>query len=378
MKQLTNRILLAFCISVLIVSCNSQKEKNKEVENPDKEFYNPDKYYVINDTIPSQNIKGEFLLIDTPNIHSNISISDSYLLISNSSRDGLLFSVMNTQDDSIIARFGSFGHAKNEFTLFPNNIYFKKSENKVMMYALCPSENYCTKIFDFTNSISENKLCYIESKDCPIEEGIFNSNTNYYFYDEDNFLYKEGISYDQETGKGTAPRLVLNMNGERQEINLYPSLSNIDLLLGYAYFMNSSPDLSKAVDALSHMGIMTIIDFKTGKTIGVKISNAKGFKAIDTIVSEGGMYNYEKFFGRISTSNKYIFILKAETEQEKQMQSNAMETLLVLDWDGSFIGKFDLGKPIKNVAFDDKTNILYGIDKEGFGINKYDLSKYLK
>ena len=52
---------------------------------------------------------------------------DSLLVIMENPSASHVFTILNMNNDSIVAQFGNIGHAKNEFISTPNNCYFEKN-----------------------------------------------------------------------------------------------------------------------------------------------------------------------------------------------------------------------------------------------------------
>ena len=106
-------ILLAAFAALVLGGC-------KDGDNP---FYAPNETKIMGDIAFSDTICGIPMAIDSsvvPFFHRSV---DEYFVVANSGNTKL-FSVYDSQSDSLIAQFGTIGHANDEFPSSPANFYF--------------------------------------------------------------------------------------------------------------------------------------------------------------------------------------------------------------------------------------------------------------
>lgn len=79
---------------------------------------------------------------------------DEYLIITQENKD-TLFTVIDMRNDSVVAKFGSKGHARNEFLTNAVFTYCLRDKNSSpLVYVL---DRKSTKVIDLKKSIAANK-----------------------------------------------------------------------------------------------------------------------------------------------------------------------------------------------------------------------------
>jgi hypothetical protein len=84
------------------------------------------------------------------------------------------------------------------------------------------------------------------------------------------------------------------------------------------------------------------------------------------------------FGGAVCTESYFMVLYYAGDINKGASESKDVKPeLMIFDWDGNFIRSVILDTMMYRIAFDEKTRILYGVDRENDHIVSFDLSKIL-
>lgn len=309
---------------------------------------------------------------------------DSFVVLFSNKDDSLVL-VYDIPKDSIIAHFGQYGNARNEL-LGPirycqmdhdgdgNVIMHMQDENRMKMI------NY-----NITKSICDNGLVYCCNS---FKYSLENSNVDRYrcyAIGGSDYVLHRGVSGEGDVrDKFCIPPCVFNSRKNIQGISVYPQIVNgDDRYLRYAYNIMSQikPDHSKIVEAHGNIGLFTIIDLVSHKTIGVKNENSYDFDYIDVLgkIKDDSKFDKLLIYNTCcNVSDDYIVIC-----QDGHLSMNEYEeifkykpTISVFNWEGQLLCSFVVHESIAGVAIAQKTKYLYGLGMDNC-LYKYDLSKYI-
>jgi hypothetical protein len=358
---------IMFLSMIFLISCSTN---SKYVPDELKEF----EVENIKDTITGTPlIKGMF--IEPMGIET---IENYLIVIENTKCDGI-FSVYDIKEDSIVARFGQIGHAKNEFLWAPTTCYFGKKNGNILMYV--PEMEKRVKVVNLTKSIKSGK--------CVVNQLInHGENTErYYKIDKKLNVTSKFVTYnDPRDHIFFPPKFILKDNNRIRSMSFYPSIiecQNFDLLTTvYNSEMRISPQKNKIVEGLLFLSIINILDVEKIKTIGVVEKNTNSLDNIEKHQKDMRWLNKHIIVSTRSmcVTNHYIMVLQdrrcmAEVSDEKD-EVNSNRTMLIFNQDGDYLKSICLADEIDNISFYELDKLLFGIDQNGTVLS-YDLNKYL-
>lgn len=351
-----------------------------------------DPYYQVDDMITYQEtetpdtLKGEFVLYDSLNNVSGIESVDSFIVIMRNADKGL-FSVMNSNSDSLLAQFGEIGHASNEI-LTPTDIcQFTHDANGNIIMCVQDFERRSIIQFNLNKAITQNRIesCSrtkydVEDYNVPLYR-CFSLGGNGYLVHQS--LSNEGDARDPFS---IAPKVKIKQGGNEVNISFYPLLISEDsqyMLHTYTLMPRIKPDMTKFVEAHGLLNLFTIIDLQTHKTIGVRGKNSYGFDHMRKVGEES---DEQKKYSKLiiyntycNVSDKYIFLSQdGKTTMDKlEDVINYKPRVSVFDWDGNLVYSFATREPLMRIAYNEATKHIYGL-ASNYNIYKYDLSEHLK
>lgn len=304
------------------------------------------------------------------------------LVVLFSNKDDSLVLIYDIPKDSIIAHLGRYGNARNE--LLGSIRYCQMDhdgDGNVIMHI--QDENRMKMInYNLTKSIRDNGLVYSNS----FEYSLDNSNVDRYrcyAVGGNDYILHKGISGDGDVRDGFSnPPCVITTKENKQVMSVYPQIvSGDDRYLRYAYNIMSQikPDHSKIVEVHGNIGLFTIIDLVSHKTIGVKNEASYDFNHIDNLGKIKDDSKFDKLFiynTCCNVSDDYIVICQdgqlSMSEYEKVFMYKP--TISVFNWEGQLLGSFAVREPIAGVAIAQEGKCLYGLGMDNC-LYKYNLSK---
>lgn len=301
----------------------------------------------------------------------DICVCDS-LLIAFTKNPESQIQVYRMSDMHLVAKLCPRGRAGNEMT-DPNGLsgqfYYRKGN-----LILPVIDNYqLLKEINITKSIS-NMNTVVETKtDCmPLMQGNFvliddDIDNRFEFHsDQIDEIYADQISY---------PMFIIRKKNKEQKINLYNKLMDSPSLhysAGFYYgTVYKSPVRNMIIQPLQYMDYIMFFDLDNDKRFAI---HQKGTMCIgDKAPDEARIHllNY------LAISNKYFIVNHKFHDAESMPKDKSPYELLIFDWDGNFINSARLDHKVSRIAFDEKSNILYGIGLSEEKMYKYDMSKLL-
>lgn len=361
-----------FMLSIifLFVSCN----------NASNAYYSPDKLVIYDRTESLDTIKGVF--IDSISGPLGIECLDDYLVILGST-DGALFTVVDTKKDTIVKRFGNFGHAKTELLNPINTCQFYYNPSNEVNMCIDDIAKHELHLYDFGEVIKTGKLAVRKKLHYEIDNMRIPSYHSY-FLEEDSYMVREGVSSegDYRDISTLPPCTKLYFGDNIKTCTAFPSIIESDdpqhLLRTYEMITRIKPDRTKFVEFFTYMNLFTIYDVKTQKSIGV-IGDTNCFENMKSI----GKLNKKEQFDNIllhnfcsNASDKYIMVCQDGKTSLSDIDDITDYTplLRIFDWNGKLLQSCRIKESITRIAISDSSQKFYGIDSN-FKLYSYDLSK---
>lgn len=372
-KKAYKSTYIILAILILLCSCNTRKE-----------YYVVDTIKIVAEPYLGDSIKEEKTSVSFIEPQEVISI-DSMIVILSKQKKGFI-NVICCNTDSVIASFGEFGHAENEFIDFPHNIYSKVNPETGEHLLYIPDKgDRITRIVNIEKSIKKG-VCSIDST---FKNSISGKGEKAVFQiAEKHFLYCYGISYDDPRDNIFESPVWHELNGENHwEYQPHPKListpSPAIMFAAYAAKNQPSPDMKHFVSMMKFIDNVSLCNLETKEVVGVTTNETYDFEQFELMQTENSvadklfLYNID-----VSTSNKFVFLLKTHMlygEYERMEESgiyNYQTFLHIYDWDGNLIKKFQLEPGLRVFCYNETVGALYCSKCTG-EIVKYNISKLL-
>lgn len=367
-----NKFACAFIICAgimaIFVSCVNKQHK----------YYSPNKLleYVVKN--PIDTISGTCISNYYGLNAMGLDCCDSLLVIMENPSASHVFTILNMNNDSIVAQFGNIGHAKNEFISTPNNCYFEKNTSNDI--CMCFSDDGIkTKVVNLSKSIIRDN--------CVLEDILDQKYKSYEFFkiSQDKYFVRQGVIYeDARDNIFFPPKFVIIEKQKLKEIDLYPMLINSSdypvLMMTYGSTTKMAPNKEKVVEALAYIDIINIIDIKNATVIGLKEKKCYGFSDLEEHKSPKDFEEFVKICNAgLCLSNKYVFVIRDGRKYKEwhRAETNKNRKLIAFDWQGNQLFSLCLAERIDFMAYNEKTCQMYGLSYDDGILYKYDLSKYL-
>jgi len=340
------------------------------------EGYNPDAKHTISrvqttvDTLSGYPL-GELV----PDIH-RIEIRGDYLIVLSGNREAL-FSIFRTSDYSLVSSFGAIGHAANEFTSIPIDFNFGEDDkgNTVIYAQESPSH---IKIIDFEKSI-EKGTCIICGESKPTANTTSRSKT--YQLSDDMFFARNDVGYDDPRDGILYPPTYKITSYDKLVKEWKPYGGKVttkvpNIVMGkYDSRIRISPDRTKAVEAMLCTDIIHVFDFKA-KTMDSYIDNSGyDFEWFDNEVNENNFLRKSRIYNvGVSVTDNYILIIRdgrLAIEFEEDMNEESPTHISISDWGCSDVKDIVVHENLRELAYDENNDILYGLSVNG-KIYKYE------
>lgn len=357
-------LILVLCVQ-FFVSCNT------------KSRYNPDvlkEYEVghIDDTILGTPLVTHLFIEPM-----GIEVMDDYLVVIENSKSDRIFSVYGIKEDSILARFGQIGNAKNEFSWAPTTCYFGRENGDLMM--IVPDLQLTAKVVNLSKSIRENNSIVSRL----LKHGLMTE--RYYWISDDNSVTSQFITSDDPRDHVYfPPKFILKEKNETREVSFYPSTiscPNYDIVsLLYNSEMRISPQKDKIVEGLLYMNMINILDVEKSATIGV--IEKQTFSLEDAEKHQNDIQWLNEHINictrSLSVSENYIMVLQDRRKMVEIVteEVNANRLVLIFNHEGDYLKSFCIKDKVDNIAFSERYKMLFGIRQDGT-VLKYDLSHLL-
>lgn len=336
----------------------------------DAEFFNPDSVVEMgkathSDTLDYVSMREFFSRV------SSINCIDDYLVIAQNNKD-TIFQILDMRTDSIVARFGSKGHARNEFGSTPNIVYCKRDKNGSPL--LVTLEHQQTKIIDLKKSIDAGK-CIVANV---IKEKKWEYFHRVYHLDNDrNFVYQTVTYEDPRDGVRFPPKYYM-AGKEEYEWNIYPEIVSPEfpnaINAAYSNTVKPKPDGTKVLSVSNFIDVYVLFDLVSKTAKGFVSPNSYTFSYINDYGTEKNIRKNLRSYNKATcvTDNHFLVLKRGEIYDEivHDRNENGYSTVNIYDWDGNLGRSFVLGKRMVGIAYHEKSNVLYALGK-GSKLYKY-------
>lgn len=361
---------LFICAGIMTFFASCANEQHK--------YYNPNELVEYEALAPEDTLCGTRIASYYGLNAMGLNCCDSLLVITENPSIPHIFTILNTNTDSIVAQFGNLGHAKNEFISPPTNCYFEKNKNKDI--CMCFSDDgIITKVINLSKSVLTG-TCVLETL---IKQEY--KSYDYFVLSNKRYFVRQGVGYeDARDNAFFSPKFVIAEKREQKEIGLYPMLiSSSDfpvLMMAYGSTTKISPNKTKVVEALAYIDIINIIDIKNAFVKGLKEKNSYGF---DELNKRNSPEDFEEFVklsnAEMCLSDKYIFVIRDGRKYTEwyHTETNNNRNLITFDWQGNQLFSICLAEKVDFLAYNEQNRLLYGLSYDDGILYKYNLSKYL-
>jgi len=354
-----NNIIICLLVVLAFCSCNNK-------------YYDPDELIEIDYAGASDTLKGEQLNTQF-GVVSKLYFVDTYL-IGLTSQASRFFEVYRPDYDTCVTCFGEYGRSRNDFVDAPYEAFVRASKSGI---ELCVADGGAriTKVIDLERSYQKSKTVVKSvikrpSSICGYEYHVIQKS------EKDYAFYKELSYHDSRDHIYFTPSIGFNKQGEETVYDIYPKILPIDdyeiLSAAYAGDIEVRPDLAKCV--LVHLFIdqIDIVDLNEQHVTGVRGKGAYDFEYFTTIKDASLVAESLKAFNvNASVTDNYIFQLKSDMTIKEMMEIEVNEhipyhsTVVVSDWEGKVLRSFVINEVLRAIAYDEKSEFLYGVDNYG-------------
>ena len=317
-------------------------------------------------------IKGEKICTMSGAV-SKLFFSDSYL-VSLTSQSSHFFEVCRPDYDTCVVSFGEFGRSRTDFVDMPYDVYVRNTKNGP---ELCIADGGAsiTKVVDLEQSFK--KAHTVVKKVVKRPSGICGYEYHFIQKSEKDYAFYKELSYnDARDHIYFTPCFGFSKQGEMAEYDLYPAILPIDdydiLSAAYAGNIEVKPDQTKCVLVHRFVDLMDIVDLDKQTVTGVKVKESYDFDIFTTIKDASLVAESLKAFNvNSSVTDNYIFQLKSDMTIKEMMEIEVNEhipyysTVVVSDWEGNVLRKFVINEALRAIAYDEKSEFLYGVDNYG-------------
>lgn len=351
--------IMGFLLLLTVVSCHN----SPVLLLPTKEqsLYD-DKY----DTLTNNNISIKELGA------SSIYAHNGFLFVERNDPKSQLL-VYSCQDNAPVAYLCVKGRAKNEFNSAHSYCKQFMTINGKECLLMGDEKSLDIKMIDIDNSLAHNSTVIEDVKQVPLPTR--NSGYSVYITDHNEWFNHNLLYINPLEGYMEAPKFTITTNKKEKEIKTFGNIMDLTedkLYVLYQGKMRIKPDETKVVFAYIGMPYFFIYDIKKHNGIAVHDSLKMTFDNPD----EKEINNDIDLFALdVYTTNNYIAILSPNNSVTNYYgQMDCFPILRFFDWDGNYLKGVVLDKKIHEIAFDEISKKLYGLNIISEEIIQYDLS----
>lgn len=328
------------------------------------EYFNPDnvaelEFATKSDTLHYDSAMEMYSKVDV------LNCIDDYLIITNANKD-TLFTVIDMRNDSVVAKFGSIGHARNEFLTNPVFNYCLRDKNSSpLVYVL---DRKSTKVIDLEKSIAANKC--VLSKVIKEDKDFFFYQP-YYVSDTLCFVYKS-VTYDDPRDNIYFPPEFYITGKENFKWNIYPEIIKPEypnaVDIAYYNIVKPKPDGSKVLSVSLFMDIVMLFDLHTKVATGYVNPDSYTFSYINDNSDEASVKETIKLYhGATCVTDNHFVIEEGEKlyiDHYKEKGENGYTAINMYTWNGKLEKSYVIDKKVREIAYYEKTKTLYAIGSE--------------
>lgn len=323
-------------------------------------LYNPDALLLKEEKSVIDSIHLERMWIS----HSpvlDIKCIDPYLVLIQYNKD-TLFTVIDSSSDTIMARFGQIGRARNEFLNYPEIAYCVRGEDGSPL--LCVQEELCTKIVDLRKSIETNQ-CIIIDAIKETDNSLFHH--IYHLGKDDLFVYKT-LSYEDPRDEiFEEPEFYITGNYSKKwrifPRVIKPQYTNI---VDCAYYndVSISPDTKHVLSMYCFWDMMTIFDISNNMATGIVSPQSYTLEFLESEITESNAPEELIWYNTSSCATDQHFLVIEDGGLYAKDRSANPSLVCGYNWDGHLRFTYMLDQRIAKIAYSEDNQMLYAVNFE--------------
>lgn len=359
------KTVLLFVTLLVLLSCNKSKSSFLfEVHEVD--FVNKSEA-----TIKGVPIDAEWPL----DIHY-MGVCDSFLLVKCGENENSLW--VYSDDYELIGRFCAIGRARNEFLSSPrwySTQVLRSAEGDAMIPLVC--SGYGLKLMNLQKSLETQSTVIDKTSDydglnvfeivedhfrtrfSPVSRYMFLDNTIDHIFEKklsvvyDDVIYSEG-SFD-----------VIHDTAVVKQFKLLADfgVNDHDYMGGD---LNKHPDRNLIIHPFYYLDYILFFDIDNDRTFAIHQKGSLSFDDGLPVIPEERI----KHFSKAACTDSFFMVT--------YFAGNAAPELLFFDWDGKFLKSVKVDTEITDITYDERKQVLYGLDEENDRILCFDLSLIIK
>ena len=343
-------------------------------------------------------LKGTEVEAEWPLEMRDIAVCDSFLLVKSGDNEHILYVYSN--DLKLKGRFGSIGRARNEF-LSPSVQWFSaqilRNEQGDAMIPLVDMQQG-TRLVDLQKSLETQSTVFAAQNDFQGRHTVEYYNKTFdgrvvmstvvrtQFLDNDidqRFSYFHPITEGYENKVHTEPVFAITHDTARvKEIKMLSRFEakDADYVNG---FMIKHPSRNIAVQALHILDYILFFDLDNDRAFAIHQPGSPSFDddlpAIEftEIENADGTMTYTSTrvpcFRDLAATESFFMVTYyngdyCHNQTDVSDIEDAAPELLIFDWDGNFLKSFKLDTHVDGITYDEKNQILYGMDILSFNL----------
>ena len=377
------KLLFLLTTFLLAVSCNKTSRVLVDVREVD--FINKS----------DATIKGTPVDAQWPLDMQSLAVCDSFLLIWCGQKDHMMY----VYSDQLVlkGRFCTIGRARNEFISRPNwfsNQILRSNEGDALIPLVVRREGL--KVMDLQKSLeTQSTVIAMQSgfkgvKELEYEENGYKcigfSATYYLFLDNDIDHIFEKNHYVVLDNR-IHPDLSFDIMNDTARIKYFNILSKIEeddeeYMRGRLF---KHPDRNLIVYSFTNMDYLLFFDLDNDKTFAIHQSGSLSLDDELPIINE---YITDANGNIVAEQERVVHLYEAacagsffmityyagDNSLNAPNPDTAAPELLFFEWDGKFLKSVKLDTKVADISYDERKQILYGIDVENDRIISFDLS----
>ena len=348
-------------------------------------------------------LKGTEVEAEWPLEMRAIAVCDSFLLVKSGDNEHILY--MYSDDLKLKGRFGCIGRARNEFlstSVQWSSAQILRNEQGDAMIPLVDMQQG-TKLLDLQKSLETQSTVIAAQNDFLGRHTFEYYNKSFdgrvvmstvvrtQYLDNDinhRFSFFHPITEGYEDKVYTEPVFAITLDTARvKEIKMLSrfEVKDADYVNG---FMIKHPSRNIAVQVLQIMDYILFFDLDNDKAFAIHQSGSPTFDddlpAIEFTYTENadGTTTYidtrVHCFRDLAATESFFMVTYyngdyCHNQTDVSDIEQAAPELLFFDWDGNFLKSFKLDTHVDDITYDEKNQILYGMDADNDRILRFDL-----
>ena len=307
-----------------------------------------------------------------------ILICDTLLLVTTENPAGQL-KVYSLNSFEELANLCTKGRAQNEFIepyLISRNYGLKDGHITLWL-----TDNITTmKKVDITESIKKRSTVILQKDIC-----MSGSKGNFVLIDNDvkkRFVYNKSKEDKVKNGIFNAPTFSIEIDGEpSRELIVYPKAMDTEISGFHFYNYNGKmykhPDKNLVFQGLQSMDYILFFDLDNNKNWAI---HQKGSLSFDDVILEDNKDIDYYHFSHLDFNSDYIMFLYVAGDYSKNVENYGVDSkpeLLIFDWEGNYLGGAKLSLPVARIAYDERRQLLIGLDCNDDKFYSFDLSELM-